>query len=132
MADNPFKPPAVATVGQKDDVRKGPGKFSWGSLLVSVVVWCISYLVGSEAAFGSNPTLLTLLLATISSIWVYHDAKRNRVKIVGAVNFLIFFVWMFAVPIYLIYTRGKIGWCWAIVQAVGVCGAWYLGWQSHS
>ena len=137
MNENPFKPPTTEAIEQSDSVSGAPhrinqtGVFRLFPILVSAAAWSISYLAGSDSAMGTNPTLFTLLLATASSTWVYHDAKRRGVKIVGAVNFLIFFGWLVAVPIYLIYTRGKTGWLWVVLQAVGVCGGWYAGWTIH-
>jgi hypothetical protein len=138
MNENPFKPPTIQATEQSDGPSGATHRIKQTDasglfpILVSAAAWSISYLAGSDSAIGTNPILFTLLLATVSSIWVYHDAKRRGVKMVGAVNFLIFFGWIVAIPIYLIYTRGKTGWLWAVLQAIGVCGGWYAGWKLHS
>ena len=50
---------------------------------------------------------------------------------VGAIQFLLFFAWMIAVPFYLVHTRKMIGLAWAVVQVIAVYGLWYAGWVLH-
>jgi hypothetical protein len=98
---------------------------------LSVGAWCLAYFAGWDAAVGSPPLLQTILIASISSIWIYYDAKRNGIYMVGAIQFLLFFAWMIAVPFYLVHTRKMIGLAWAVVQVIATCGLWYAGWVLH-
>ena len=106
--------------------------FNWWALIASVIAWLFAYLWGSDVAGGDPPHLFIILLAATSSTWVYLDSKRRGIGMVGAVHFLLYFCWVVAVPIYLIYTRGKTGLLWAVLQASVVCGAWYAGWELNN
>ena len=126
MVDNPYEPPAVTA----QDSAQG-FKLSWFAIVVSLAVYFFSYLAGADLANRENSTLYMIMMATLSSTWLYFDAKRVGVGIVGPVNFLIFFAWQIAVPIYLIYTRGQKGWGLGLLHAGVVCSAYYLGWKNN-
>ena len=136
MTENPFQspPPLSTEVENEADSLSQTSAFRWSPILFSAVAWFVAYLGGSDAASSTapSPAFFMFLLAIISSIWLYRDAKRLKIKLAGSVSFLVFFCWMFAVPIFLIYTRGIIGWLWAFLQAAGLWGAWYIGSQVYN
>ncbi len=136
MNDNPYESPA-SDVGQpsvvlpESDASSSLLNFGWWSVALSCVAWCFAYFAGWDAATGSPPHLQVIVIASISSVWIYYDAKRNGISMVGAIQFLLFFAWMIAVPVYLIYTRRKLGVAWAAVQVFAICSSWYTGWALH-
>lgn len=136
MNDNPYEPPAKEASPSSVALPRPNGSTSatithWWAMPLSVGAWCLAYFAGWDAAVGSPPLLQTILIASISSIWIYYDAKRNGIYMVGAIQFLLFFAWMIAVPFYLVHTRKMIGLAWAVVQVIAVCGLWYAGWVLH-
>ena len=136
MNDNQHESPATGAGQPSVDLTEpkdsSPAfKLRWWTVILSVCVWWLAYGVGWSGTTGSQPHLELILIASISSVWMYRDAKKKGINIVGAIQFLLFFAWMIAVPIYLVYSRGKIGVAWAVLQILAVSGAWYTGMQLH-
>ena len=135
MAENPFNAPSASTIEDNEGVLTDSMQSSssvslkWFAIAVSVASWFLAYLAGVDAATGQNPALFTLLFSAVSSTWVYYDAKRRRLRLASAVHFLVFFACVIAVPVYLVYTRKRVGLFWIASQIACVCGAWYSAWR---
>jgi len=91
--------------------------------LIIVAFYVSAALIGMTSALSHNALVEYLgvfLMACTAAEWCLIDSSRRGRPMTWSVQFLVFFFWSIAVPIYLIATRGWRGAGWLVLNSIGM------------
>jgi hypothetical protein len=98
-----------------DDRLRNSRRFLVLGLYLLVALWGVAQVRLLQLYLPS-----ALAIAAIATCWAVLDARRNGAPVLHIVQFLMFFTWPVALPIYLIWSRGARGLDLALFHALGL------------
>jgi hypothetical protein len=85
-------------------------------IYVLAIAWGVQSVIASEQS--ATPFVVSVALALTCTIWCVADARARGKELIWPARIGVFFFWPFAVPIYLIWSRGLRGVVTALVAGV--------------